>query len=156
MSRLSIGDPAPAFALEADDGTVVRLADLAGQRLVVYFYPKDDTPGCTTEACDFRDLQHDFSKDEVRILGISPDSVSSHVQFRDAHKLNFTLLSDPDHAAAEDYGVWVQKKMFGREYLGVERSTFIIGADGTIEDALYKVRPKDHAADVLQRARGRS
>ena len=149
VSRLSPGDPVPDFSLEADDGSQVALADLAGNRIVLYFYPKDDTSGCTTEACDFRDLEQDFSTAGARIIGVSPDSIASHVKFRDKHDLPFTLLSDPDHSLAEAFGVWVKKKMYDREYMGVERSTFVI-ADGTIEQALYKVRPKGHAEEVLE------
>jgi thioredoxin-dependent peroxiredoxin len=143
------GDPAPPFALPADDGSTLSLADLAGQRVVLYFYPKDDTSGCTTEACEFRDLAADFDATGARVIGVSPDPVRSHVRFRDKHGLPFTLLSDPDHAVAEAYGVWVQKSMYGRTYMGVERSTFVIGPDGTIEQALRKVKPKGHAASVL-------
>jgi len=143
------GDPAPPFALPADDGSTLSLADLAGQRVVLYFYPKDDTGGCTTEACEFRDLAADFDATGSRVIGVSPDPVRSHVRFRDKHGLPFTLLSDPDHAVAEAYGVWVQKSMYGRTYMGVERSTFVIGPDGTIEQALRKVKPKGHAASVL-------
>ncbi len=150
VSRVSPGDPAPDFSLEADDGSTIALSDLSGNRIVLYFYPKDDTSGCTTEACDFRDLEPDFSGAGARIIGVSPDSIASHVTFRDKHDLPFTLLSDPDHALAEAFGVWVKKKMYGREYMGVERSTFVISADGTIEKALYKVRPKGHAATVLE------
>jgi peroxiredoxin Q/BCP len=150
MSRLSPGDPAPDLALEADDGSRVSLGSLAGSRIVLYFYPKDDTPGCTTEACEFRDLERDFAKEGARIIGVSPDAVASHARFREKHELPFTLLSDPDHALAEAFGVWVTKKMSGREYMGVERSTFVIARDGTIEQALYGVRPKGHAASVLE------
>lgn len=153
MPRLAAGDPAPDFSLPADDGSTVSLSDLAGQRFVLYFYPKDMTSGCTTEACEFRDLAPEYDAAGVRVIGVSPDPVASHVKFRDAHGLPFTLLSDPDHAAAEAYGVWVEKSMYGRTYMGIERSTFVIGPDGRIERALYRVRPKGHAASVLEAVR---
>ena len=150
MPRLEAGQRAPDFSLEADDGSTVRLADLAGSTAVLYFYPKDDTSGCTAEACEFRDLTPDYDAAGARVIGVSPDPVTSHVMFRDKHGLPFTLLSDPDHAVAEAYGVWVEKSMYGRTFMGVERSTFVIGPDGTIVQALYKVRPKGHAASVLE------
>lgn len=153
MPRLAAGDPAPDFSLPADDGSTVSLSDLAGRRFVLYFYPKDMTSGCTTEACEFRDLAPEYDAAGVRVIGVSPDPVASHVRFRDAHGLPFTLLSDPDHAAARAYGVWVQKSMYGRTYMGIERSTFVIGPDGRIERALYRVRPKGHAESVLQAVR---
>ena len=149
MSRVSAGDPVPDFSLESDDGSRVGSSDLVGERTVIYFYPKDDTSGCTTEACDFRDLGPDFAKAATRVIGISPDSAESHLAFRAKHDLDFILLCDPDHVAAEAFGVWVTKKMYGREYMGVERSTFVIGPDGVIEQAFRKVRPKGHAAAVL-------
>ncbi len=142
------GDPAPDFTLETDDGTQLTLSDLRGAPVVLYFYPKDDTSGCTTEACEFRDAIPDFSSVGARVLGVSPDSVASHGKFRDKHGLNFSLLSDPEHEVAEAYGVWVEKKMYGRTYMGVERSTFVIDADGNIIHALRKVKPKGHAATV--------
>jgi len=150
MARLEAGRRAPDFSLEADDGTTVTLADLSGQRVVLYFYPKDDTSGCTAQACEFRDRIPEFDAKGARVIGVSPDPLRSHERFRDKYGLNFTLLSDPDHAAAEAYGVWVEKSMYGRTYMGVERSTFVIGADGTLEQALHKVKPKDNAADVLE------
>jgi peroxiredoxin Q/BCP len=150
MARLQAGDPAPAFSLAADDGSTVSLSDLAGTTVVLYFYPKDDTSGCTAEACEFRDLAGDYDAAGARVIGVSPDPVASHVRFRDKHGLPFTLLSDPDHEAAEAYGVWVQKSMYGRKYMGVERSTFVIGPDGVLTEALYKVKPKGHAASVLE------
>jgi len=144
------GDPAPDFALQADDGSTVSLADLAGRRVVLYFYPKDATSGCTVEACEFRDLTPDFDAAGARVIGVSPDPISSHRRFRDTHGLPFTLLSDPDHTLAEAFGVWVEKSMYGRRYMGVERSTFVIGPDGTIEQALRKVKPAGHARSVLE------
>lgn len=154
MARLSPGDAAPDFALESDDGGTVRLADLAGQRVVLYFYPKDDTSGCTVQACEYRDLNDDFTGAGARVIGVSPDPLRSHEKFRAKHGLNFTLLSDPEHTAAEAYGVWVEKSMYGRTYMGVERSAFVIGADGTIEHALYKVKPAGNAQAVLDAIAG--
>jgi peroxiredoxin Q/BCP len=150
MARLEAGQPAPDFSLQADDGSTVSLSGLAGQTVALYFYPKDDTSGCTAQACEFRDMQADYDAAGVRIIGVSPDPLTSHTRFRDKHGLPFTLLSDPDHAAAEAYGVWVQKSMYGKTYMGVERSTFVIGPDGTLQQALYKVKPKGHAASLLQ------
>jgi peroxiredoxin Q/BCP len=149
MPRPQVGDPAPDFALEADDGTTVRLSDLAGETVVLYFYPKDDTSGCTVEACEFRDLGPGYRASGARVLGVSPDPIDSHRRFRAKHGLDFTLLSDPDHRVAEAYGVWVEKSMYGRKYMGIERSTFVIGPDGVLAQALYKVRPQGHAAEVL-------
>jgi peroxiredoxin Q/BCP len=152
MARLEAGQPAPVFSLPADDGSTVSLSDLAGTTVVLYFYPKDDTPGCTTQACGLRDMSADYDAAGVRVIGVSPDPVASHVRFRDKHDLPFTLLSDADHAVAEAYGVWVEKSMYGKTYMGVERSTFVIGPDGVLKDALYKVKPKGHAASVLELA----
>lgn len=152
MARLEAGQPAPDFSLLADDDSTVSLSDLAGATVVLYFYPKDGTSGCTTEACEFRDMAADYDAAGMRVIGISPDPVASHVKFRDEHGLPFTLLSDPDHGAAEAYGVWVQKSMYGKTYMGVERSTFVIGPDGVLAQALYRVRPKGHAASVLELA----
>jgi len=150
MARLEAGSPAPAFSLQADDGSTVSLSGLAGETVVLYFYPKDDTSGCTAEACEFRDLQADYDAAGARVIGVSPDPIASHERFRDKHGLPFTLLSDPDHAVAEAYGVWVEKSRYGRTYMGVERSTFVIGPDGTIREALYRVKPQGHAASVLE------
>jgi thioredoxin-dependent peroxiredoxin len=150
MARLEPGTPAPDFTLESDDGSTVSLADLAGRRVVLYFYPKDDTSGCTAQACEYRDAIPEFDARGAQVIGVSPDPIRSHTRFRDKHDLNFTLLSDPEHTAAEAYGVWVEKSMYGRTYMGVERSTFVIGPDGTLEQALYKVKPKGNAAAVLE------
>jgi len=150
MARLAPGTPAPEFRLDADDGSTVALGDLRGQRVVLYFYPKDDTSGCTTQACSFRDHAADFDASGTRVIGVSPDSLASHVKFRDKHGLPFTLLSDPEHTAAESYGVWVEKSMYGRTYMGIERSTFVIGPDGVLEHALYKVKPAGHAESILE------
>ena len=150
MARLAPGAPAPDFRLEADDGSTVALGDLRGERVVLYFYPKDDTSGCTTQACGFRDHVADFDAAGARVIGVSPDSLASHAKFRNKHGLTFTLLSDPDHTVAEAYGVWVEKSMYGRKYMGIERSTFVIGPDGTLEQALYKVKPAGHAESILE------
>jgi thioredoxin-dependent peroxiredoxin len=151
MELPTVGDQAPPIALPDETGTIHDLAAQRGRWTVLYFYPKDDTPGCTVEACEFRDLVPEYDARGARVIGVSPDPVRSHVRFRDKHGLGFTLLSDPDHAAAEAYGVWVEKSMYGRRYMGIERSTFVIGPDGTIVEALYGVRPKGHAAAVLER-----
>jgi len=149
MARLEPGQPAPDFSLQADDGSTVSLSDLAGSTIALYFYPKDDTTGCTAQACEFRDMRADYDAAGVRVIGVSPDPLKSHVKFRDKYALPFTLLSDPDHVTAEAYGVWVEKSMYGKTYMGVERSTFVIGPDGVIVQALYKVKPKGHAASLL-------
>ena len=150
MARLEAGQPAPDFSLDADDGSTVSLADLSGQTVALYFYPKDDTTGCTAQACEFRDARADYEAAGVRVIGVSPDPLKSHLKFRDKYDLPFTLLSDPDHVAAEAYGVWVEKSMYGRTYMGIERSTFVIGPDGVLKEALYKVKPKGHAASLLE------
>ena len=150
MARLEAGDAAPDFSLQDADGSTVSLADLAGSTTVLYFYPRDDTSGCTAEACEFRDRASDYDAAGARVIGVSPDPVTSHARFRDKHGLPFTLLSDPDHELAEAYGVWVQKSRYGRTYMGVERSTFVIGPDGRLTHALYKVTPQGHAASVLE------
>jgi peroxiredoxin Q/BCP len=145
---------APDFTLPADDGTSVTLSALRGRKVVLYFYPKDDTPGCTTQACDLRDAQPRFSDIGAVVLGVSPDSVASHRKFRDKYGLNFGLLADEDHAVAEAYGVWVEKSMYGRAYMGVERSTFVIGEDGTVLEAWRKVKPEGHAERVAEALQG--
>ena len=154
MARLETGDPAPDFTLEADDGSTVTLSALRGRRVVLYFYPKDATPGCTTQACEYRDAHADFEGAGARVLGISPDPVASHRRFREAQGLPFPLLSDPDHAVAEAYGVWVEKSMYGRTFMGIERSSFVIGPDGAVEQALYGVRSSGNAAAVLSALTG--
>jgi peroxiredoxin len=145
---VSVGDPAPSFSLPADDGSSVSLADFAGRRLVVYFYPKDDTPGCTTQACELRDDLPGFSALGVDVVGVSPDSVSSHVKFKVKYDLNFPLLSDPEHVMSEAFGVWKEKSMYGRTYMGIERSTFILDEEGRIARVWRKVKPGGHAAMV--------
>ena len=143
------GKPAPDFTLRADEGDEVTLSSLRGRPVVLYFYPKDDTTGCTAQACGIRDAYAKFERAGAVVLGVSPDSVASHVKFRAKYDLPFTLLADPDHEVAELYGVWGEKKYMGRTYMGVSRSTFVIGSDGTIEKVFHKVKPATHADDVL-------
>jgi thioredoxin-dependent peroxiredoxin len=143
------GMPAPDFELTSDTGETVKLSDLRGRPVVVYFYPKDDTPGCTTQACGIRDAYGEFERAGAVVLGISTDSEKSHVKFRSKYELPFTLLVDTDHAVAELYGVWGEKAFMGKKYLGVTRSTFVIDADGVVKKAMHKVKPATHAADVL-------
>jgi peroxiredoxin Q/BCP len=144
----TLGKPAPAFTLETDTGETLSLKDLKGRTVVLYFYPKDDTTGCTLEACEFRDLFPRFRKSAAVILGISPDTVRKHVKFKAKYQLPFTLLADVDHAVAAKYGLWVEKLFWGRKYMGVERTTFIIGPDGRIRKIFARVNPEGHAAEV--------
>jgi peroxiredoxin Q/BCP len=143
------GKPAPEFSLPSDSGETVQLADLRGKQVVLYFYPKDDTPGCTTQACGIRDVYGEFERAGAVVLGVSPDSEASHVKFKEKYGLPFTLLADRDHAVAEQYGVWQEKKYMGRTYMGVVRSTFVIDEDGTLKRAMRNVKPATHADDVL-------
>ena len=145
----AIGQPAPSFTLPRDGGTNVSLADYAGQIVVLYFYPKDDTPGCTTEAIDFSAEAEAFAKAGAVVLGVSRDTVKKHENFRDKHGLKVALLADEDGAVCEAYGVWVEKSMYGRTYMGIERTTLLIGRDGKITRVWDKVKVKDHAAEVL-------
>lgn len=145
---LEVGSRAPAFKLQGDDGETHSLSDFAGQTLVLYFYPKDNTPGCTTEACDFRDQAAAFKKKKAVVVGVSPDSIASHGKFRDKHGLNFLLLADPDHAVAEKYGAWGDKVLYGKKYKGIIRSTFVIDGKGIVKEAHYGVKVKGHAAAV--------
>lgn len=147
---LQPGDPAPAFALADDAGATVSLADLAGRRVVLYFYPKDDTSGCTAQACALRDDWGAVEAFDVALFGVSPDSAASHVKFRAKYDLPFPLLVDADHATAEAYGVWVEKSMYGKKYMGIERSTFVIGPDGRLEHILRKVKPAEHLGLLLE------
>ena len=144
------GQPAPEFELTSDSGETVRLRDLRGKPVVLYFYPKDDTPGCTKEACEFRDAYDDFRARGVEVLGVSPDTEASHAKFKSKHELPFTLLADPDHAVAERYGVWTERSMYGRKFMGIKRSTFVVDADGKVAKAMLGIRPAGHAAQVLQ------
>ena len=146
---LKENDVAPKFSLTADDGSTVRLSALRGQTVVLYFYPKDDTPGCTKEACEFRDRSKDLNKSDAVVLGVSPDSVESHKKFREKFGLDFRLLADPDHKVAEAYGVWQLKSMYGRKYWGIARTTFVINEKGRIARIFEKVKPAGHAAEVL-------
>ena len=146
---LKENDVAPKFALKADDGSTVRLSGLRGHTVVLYFYPKDDTPGCTKEACEFRDRRKGLNKSDAVVLGVSPDSVESHKKFREKFGLDFRLLADPDHKVAEAYGVWQLKSMYGRKYWGIVRTTFVINEKGRIARVFEKVKPAGHAAEVL-------
>jgi thioredoxin-dependent peroxiredoxin len=143
------GDPAPDFTLTSDRGKAVTLSSLRGRPVVLYFYPKDDTPGCTTQACGIRDAYGEFERAGAVVLGVSPDDESSHVEFRNKYELPFTLLADEDHAVAEEYGVWGEKKYMGKSYMGINRSTFVIDADGNVKKAMRDVKPATHADDVL-------
>jgi len=143
------GQAAPAFSLQSDSGEEVSLEALRGKPIVLYFYPKDDTPGCTKQARGIRDAWGEFEKRGAVVLGVSPDSEGSHAKFRDKHGLPFTLLADEDHSVAEAYGVWVEKNMLGKKYMGVERSTFVIDADGNLAKVMRRVKPDTHADEVL-------
>lgn len=146
---VAAGTKAPEFELKDNEGKVHKLSDYRGKTVVVYFYPKDNTKGCTTEACSFRDSYAEFKKAGVPVLGISPDSEDSHTKFIDKYELPFTLLSDPGHKICDAYGVWGLKKFMGREYEGVYRTTFVIGPDGEIVKVFEKVKPTDHSLEVL-------
>ncbi len=150
MSRLTAGDAAPPFELAADDGELVSSAALAGSRYVLYFYPKDDTPGCTAQACGLRDSWSRVAETGVEVFGVSKDSVRSHAKFRAKYALPYRLLADTEHALAEAYGVWIEKSFGGRTYMGNERTTFVIGADGRIEAVLPQVKPNEHVDQLLE------
>jgi thioredoxin-dependent peroxiredoxin len=143
------GKPAPDFELTSDSGESVKLSDLRGKQVVRYFYPKDDTPGCTTQACGIRDAYADFEAAGAVVLGVSPDNERSHVKFKQKFNLPFALLADEGHEVAEKYGVWGEKKYMGRTYMGVDRSTFVIGEDGNVKKVMHKVKVDTHADDVL-------
>ncbi len=148
--KIKIGDPAPSFSTPDQDGKIVSLKDFFKQKnVVLYFYPKDDTPGCTVEACGFRDEIKSFEKIDAVVLGVSPDSAEKHTKFIAKFQLPFTLLSDEQKKICQDYGVWVEKSMYGRKYMGVARSTFIIGKDGKIKNIFEKVTPQGHNQEVL-------
>jgi thioredoxin-dependent peroxiredoxin len=146
---LAEGDPAPDFELTSDSGDTVRLSSLRGKPVVLYFYPKDDTPGCTKQACGIRDAYGEFEKAGAVVLGVSPDDEASHVQFKEKYGLPFTLLADTGHKVADEYGVWGEKKYMGRSYMGISRSTFVIDADGAVKKVMHNVKPDTHADDVL-------
>ena len=146
---LTEGDLAPDFELATDGGGSIKLSDLLGKRVVLYFYPRDDTSGCTKQACGFRDHQSELAEQNAIVIGVSPDGVDSHDRFRDKYDLNFPLLSDPDHVVAETYGAWGKKKMYGREYEGIIRSTFVIDAEGRIERVYSKVKAAENPQQVL-------
>ena len=151
MTTLNIGEKAPPFNGVDQDGKPVSLADFAGRKLVLYFYPKDDTPGCTAEACSLRDEHQALRKAGFEVLGVSPDNASKHKKFADKYDLPFRLLADPDKEAANAYGVWGPKKFMGREYDGILRTTFLIDGNGVIERIISDVRTKDHAAQVQEK-----
>ena len=140
---------APAFTLATDDGAQVKLSDLKGTPVVLYFYPRDDTPGCTKQACAFRDRQGEITGLGAKVFGISPDTVASHVKFRDKFELNFPLLADPDHEIAEKYGAWREKNMYGKKSMGIQRSTFLIDADGKVAKLWKKVTVDGHDQEVI-------
>jgi peroxiredoxin Q/BCP len=143
------GKPAPDFELTSDSGEKVRLSDFRGKPVVLYFYPKDDTPGCTKQACGIRDDYDSFQQRGAVVLGVSPDEESSHVKFKEKYGLPFTLLADPSHAVSEEYGVWVEKSFSGRKYMGVERSTFLIDSQGNLAKVMRRVKPDTHVGEVL-------
>ncbi|WP_026690844.1 thioredoxin-dependent thiol peroxidase [Alteribacter aurantiacus] len=147
---VEVGQKAPEFTLKANNGEDVSLSNYKGKNVVLYFYPKDMTPGCTTQACDFRDNKENFEELDAVILGVSPDPIERHEKFIDKHGLPFLLLADEDHKVAEDYGVWKLKKNFGKEYMGIERSTFIIDKEGNIDKEWRKVRVKGHVEEALE------
>lgn len=149
-THLKIGDKAPAFEAPDQNGETRRLSDYAGKKLILYFYPKDNTPGCTAEACSLRDGRAVLQERGFEVVGVSPDTVQSHQRFIEKKELNFTLLSDPEHRVAEAYGVWGEKKFMGRVSMGILRTTFVIGTDGVIEKVFEKVRTADHFQQILE------
>jgi peroxiredoxin Q/BCP len=153
MSELKPGDQAPDFTLPADGGGTLSLKQFRGKAVILYFYPKDDTPGCTTEACGFRDSLPDFSKASAAVIGVSRDSAASHDKFKRKHALSFPLAADVDGTVCEAYGTWVEKSMYGRKYMGIERATFLIDGKGAIRRIWRKVKVPGHVADVLAAAR---
>ena len=149
MAKLKTGDPAPAFEAVDQDGNMKTLADYRGRKLILYFYPKDNTPGCTAEACSLRDGRDTLRRMGFEVVGVSPDSEKSHRNFCDKHELNFTLLADTDHSVCEAFGVWAEKSMYGRKYMGVLRTTFVIDAEGRIEKVFTKVDTANHYRQIL-------
>ena len=151
---IEAGQPAPAFTLTADDGSKVRLSDFKGQPVVLYFYPKDDTPGCTRQACAFRDQRAKFQKFGAVVLGVSADSIESHGEFREKYELNFPLLVDTEHKVAEKYGAWREKNMYGKKSMGIQRSTFVIDATGKVARVWKAVKVDGHDGQVLKALAG--
>jgi len=149
MTELTVGADAPAFSAPDQTGKIVSLADFKGQTVVLYFYPKDDTPGCTIQACSFRDEHTAFQKKGAVVIGVSPDNAKKHTAFIEKFTLPFPLLSDADHKIAEAYHVWVEKSMYGKKYMGMERSTFVIDGAGKLKAIYRKVKPAEHIAEVL-------
>ena len=146
---LEVGTKAPAFTLNDKNGTPVSLSDFLGKKVVLYFYPKDNTPGCTRQACAFAKAYHAFEEKNVVVIGVSKDSVASHLKFAEKYDLPFVLLSDPEHTVLEAYGVWQEKKLYGKVSMGVVRSTYLISEDGTIEKVMPKVKPDTNAEEIL-------
>lgn len=153
MARAEVGKTAPDFDLETDGGGRIKLSDLSGKAVVLYFYPKDDTSGCTLEAIDFTKAAKAFARAGAVVIGISPDTVASHDKFKKKHDLGITLAADPDHKAIEPFGVWAEKSMYGRKYMGVERATFLIGRDGRVAREWRKVKVPGHVEEVLEAAK---
>ena len=151
---LEIGSPAPNFTLPTDTNGTITLSDLKGKKVILYFYPKDNTPGCTQESCDFRDMFPDFQGVNAEIIGMSKDSPASHDKFKTKYDFPFTLASDENGTTCEDYGVWVEKNMYGKKYMGIQRATFLIDEDGNIAHIWPKVKVKGHAEDVLTVIKG--
>ena len=151
MSYPRVGDAVPPFEMQADDGAIVSSVSLRGERYVMYFYPKDDTPGCTTQACSLRDNYERLMATGVEVFGVSPDSVASHVKFREKFDLPYRLLADVGHKTADAFGTWVEKKFAGKTYKGVERTSFIIGPDGVVEHVLPRVKPVEHVDLLMER-----
>ncbi len=150
MAKLQKGDKAPEFSTKDAEGNEVKLSNLRGQKVILYFYPKDDTPGCTKQACSFRDVYSQVKEDNAVVLGVSPDTAESHGKFAEKFSLPFPLLLDEDHAIAEDYGVWGEKTNFGKKYMGITRSHFVIDEEGKIVDARYNVKPTESAELALE------
>ena len=149
-TTLKVGQKAPAFSLKNSDGKTVKLSDFKGKKVVLYFYPRDMTPGCTTEACNFRDDYSALQKKGVEVIGVSADDVASHKKFADKYSLPFTLVSDPEHAMIEKYGAWAEKSMYGKKYWGVARITYLIDEEGKIAHVFPKVKPDGHSREILE------